>query len=47
VLFQAGDGHGHFIGQPPLLESRQLPKPQQIPHAVPGRDVFLFEPSML
>jgi len=27
MLLQASDGHGHFIGQPPLLASRQLPRP--------------------
>jgi hypothetical protein len=47
MLLQARDGHGHVIGQPPLLELAQLPQAQQISHAIPSRDVFLFEPSTL
>src|SRR5262249_38406207 len=47
MILQASNGHGHFIGQPPLLAPRQFPRPPHTPHAIACCVVFLFEPSML
>jgi hypothetical protein len=39
MLLQAGDGHRYFIGQPPLLGSRQFAKANQISHPIARRPV--------
>lgn len=47
MFLQPSNSHGHFVGQSPLLRSRKLAQPQQTPHPITRRPVFLFEPSML
>jgi len=48
MFFQPGDGHGHFIGQPPLFSSRQFAETNQmIPHPIACCPELLFEPSTL
>jgi len=46
MLLQAGDGHGHANRQLPLLGGRELPEPNQAPHAVTRFEELAFEPSM-
>jgi len=46
MLLQAGDGHGHANRQLPLLGGRELPEPNQAPHAVARFEELAFEPSM-
>ena len=46
MFFQAGDGHGHFDRQLPLLRGRENAKLNQRPHPVARREELAFEPSM-